>query len=184
MRALGLSILLSASAIGACGGPREAAGPGPVEPSPVATAAKPDPRGAPLEFALDPVERDFEHRPESEVLRGRRAVVLLLTTYDVGSLMALRTLAPTLNALPKDTECLLVAIQPLGDRPLVASFFDAEKTPCRRAIGDPKRGRLGDLAQVHVVPTVLVLRPDGTLARGFSGTFTAEEIEAELKKAK
>jgi len=118
------------------------------------------------------------------VLRGHRSIVLVLTTYDAGSLLALRTLAPVFNDLPKDAMCLQVALQPLGDRPLIGPYMDAEKTPCRRAIGDPKRGRLGDLGKIKVVPTVLVLRADGTLAGGIAGTITEQGVRELLEQAK
>jgi hypothetical protein len=150
----------------------------------VPAAPKPVERGAPLDFVLDPLDRDFEHYSESEVLRGKRAIVLILATYDVGSLLALRTLAPLLNGLPSDAACLQVALQPIGDKPLIGPFMDAEMTPCRRAIGDPKRGRLGDLAKVQLLPTVLVLRADGTLAGARSGTISLEEIRTLLDEAK
>lgn len=141
-------------------------------------------RGPPLSFALDPVDRDFDHQPESNALLGKRAVVVLLATWDTGSLMALRTLAPVLNDLPKDATCLEVAMQPIGDRELVAAFLDAEKTPCRRAIGDPKRNRLGDLAAVKVIPAVIVLRADGTVAGTLSGSFAADDVKKLLEKAR
>lgn len=147
-------------------------------------AGKPADRGPPLEFVLDPLDRDYEHRPESEELRGKRAIVVTLATYDVGSLLALRTLAPLLNALPSDVACLQVAMQPIGDRPLIGPFMDAEKTPCRRAIGDPKRGRLGDLAKVKIIPTVLVLRADGTLAGALTGSFSEGDVKKLLDQAK
>ncbi len=156
-------------------------------PSAQATAASvdtPAARGEPLEFVLDPVDRDYDHTPESQALRGKRAVVLVMATYDVGSLLALRTLAPLLNDLPKDAACLQVALQPVSDRELIGPFMDAEKTPCRRAIGDAKRGRLGDLANVKVIPTVLVLRADGTLAGGIRGTFNLDDVRALLDRAK
>lgn len=149
-----------------------------------APASAPADRGAPLEFALEPLDRDFDHHPESQALRGKRAVVLVLATYDVGSLLALRTLAPLLNELPKDAACLQVAMQPIGDRPLIGAFMDAEPTPCRRAVGDPKRGRLGDLAKVKVLPTVLVLRADGTLVGGRAGTFDVKDVKALLDDAR
>lgn len=164
---------------------RPSDGPGPLAPiTTTSAAAAPGDRGPALDFALDPVERDFEHQPESAALRGKRAVVLLLASYDVGSLMALRTLAPLLNELPKDATCLEVAMQPISDREIVGAFLDAEKTPCRRAIGDAKRGRLGDLATVKVIPAVIVLRADGTVAGTLSGSFAAEDVRALLEKAK
>ena len=161
----------------------------PVETAPVPedkpiAAVVSEPRGAPLDFILDPLDRDFEARPESEGLRGKLAVVLVLTTYDTGSLLALRELGPVLNDLPKGAECLLVALQPIMDRAIIGPFMDAEKTPCRRAIGDPKRGRLGDLAKIKIVPTVLVLRPDGTLAGGISGTITDKGVRELLARAR
>ena len=170
---------LAVTLLGCPRGKTEAADPAGVE-----VAKQPENSGAPLEFVLDPLERDYEHRPEGEQLRGRRAIVVTLATYDVGSLLALRTLAPLLNDLPKDVACLQVAIQPIGDRDLIGPFMDAEKTPCRRAIGDAKRGRLGDLAKVKVIPTVLVLRADGTLAGALTGAFTLEDVRALLDRAK
>jgi hypothetical protein len=181
MRALALMVL--ASSVFACSGPKQTTTAPITEDKPIEKIAA-EPRGAPLDFILDPVERDFEAQPESEVLRGKRAIVLVLTTYDAGSLLALRELAPLFNDLPKDAQCLQVALQPIGDRGLVGPYMDAEKTPCRRAIGDPKRGRLGDLAKIKIVPTVLVLRADGTLAGGISGTITEKAVRELLDHAK
>lgn len=163
----------------------EAVTPGSFGPTPAATPAEKvgDP-SAPLDFALEPLDRDFDFHPESEALRGKRAIVLILQSYDVGSLMALRTLSPLLNELPKDVLCLLVAVQPIGDKALIGPFMDAEKTPCRRAIGDPARGKLGDLAKVRIIPTVLVLRADGTLAGGHAGKFEVSDVRALLDKAR
>lgn len=169
-------------ALGGCPAPPKEA---PLAAAPTAPAAGPAAdRGPALEFVLDPVERTYEHQAESQALRGKRAVVLLLATWDVGSLIALRQLAPLLNELPKDATCLEVAIQPLGDRELVAAFFDAEKTPCRRAIGDPKRGRLGDLANVKIIPTIVVLRADGTVAGTLAGSYAVEDVRKLLDRAK
>lgn len=184
MRIASLALLPLVSSL-LVGCPRANAGPsGPAKVEAASEGQKPVARGAPLDFVLDPLDRDYEHRPESEVLRGKRAIVLALETFDVGSLVALRTLAPLLNELPADVACLQVAMQPIGDRPLVGPFMDAEKTPCRRAIGDVKRGRLGDLAKITVIPTVLVLRADGTLVGARAGTVTVEEIRALLEQAK
>lgn len=184
MRSLACIVSLGfAVALAGCPSPR-VDGPGPTAPAPVGTAPAATARGQVLEFVLDPVDREYDHQAESQALRGKRAVVLLLASYDVGSLMALRTLAPMLNDLPKDATCLEVAMQPIGDREIIAAFLDAEKTPCRRAIGDPKRGRLGDLAAVKVIPAVIVLRADGTVAGTLSGSFGAEDVRAVLDKAK
>jgi len=177
-----VAVLACLTLLGCPRTPTESGGGG--APATTAPGAKTADRGPPLEFVLDPLERDYEARPESEQLRGKRAIVVTLATYDVGSLLALRTLAPLLNELPKDAVCLQVAMQPIGDRALIGPFMDAEKTPCRRAIGDAKRGRLGDLAKVKVIPTVLVLRADGTLAGARAGNFTLEEIRALLDQAK
>jgi hypothetical protein len=143
-----------------------------------------EPHGAPLDFTLDPVERGDDHTPESVALRGKRAVVVVITTFDFGSQKLLREIGPTLRALPADATCLLVAMQPVGDRVLVQAFLDSEPTPCRRAIGDPARGRLGDLAKINVVPSVLVLRADGSLVGAAVGDVTPEALQAELEKAK
>jgi hypothetical protein len=150
-----------------------------------ATAASPaEAHGKPLEFTLDPLDRDAERGPESLALRGKRAVVIVVTTYDFGSQKLLRVLAPTLRALPADAACLIVARQPLGDRVLVQTFLDSEPLPCRRAIGDPARGKLGDLEQVKVVPAVLVLHADGSLADAGAGDVKPEQLERALERAK
>ena len=148
-----------------------------------ATPAVPVEKGPPWEFALDPVDKDFEHVPESQQLAGKRAIVLVTQSFDGASLAALRTLEPIVSALPKDTACLLVAVQPLGDRAIVSMFFDGIKHQCRRAIGDPKRGRLGDLAKIQIVPTVVVLRKDGTVVGGFGGGFSEKQVRDLLEKA-
>lgn len=163
--------------------------PSPAAPTPLAPEGKgstPDPApppGQPLDFALDPVDKELDHVPESTQLRGRKAIVLVVQSFDGASLAALRALEPLLSDPPKDTACLLVAVQPLSDRAIVRMFFDAIKTPCRRAIGDPKRGRLGDLARVTAIPSVLVLRKDGTLVGGYTGGFDEAQVRGLLAKA-
>jgi hypothetical protein len=176
--------LLLAALVAGCPKNQVEAGPGPVPTATAKAGSKPVERGAPLDFALEPLDRDYESQPESTALRGKRAIVLVVATYDVGSLLALRTLAPMLNELPKDAACLQVAMQPSTDRVLISAFMDAEKTPCRRAIGDPKGGRLGDLAKIKIFPTVLVLRADGTLVGGHAGKFEAADVKALLDAAK
>lgn len=181
------SLLLPAVVFALSGCPAQTTTEGPGPASPIATvspATAPKDRGPALDFVLDPVEKSFEHQAESEALRGKRAIVLMMATYDTGSLLALRTLAPLLNDLPKDATCLQIAMQPLGDRELVSAFFDAEKTPCRRAMGDAKRGRLGDLAAVKIIPAVIVLRADGTVAGTVSGSFSADDVRKVLETAK
>ncbi len=156
------------------------------EPSPKAVPTAPEAaidKGPPWEFALDPVDKEQDHVPESQQLLGKRAVVLVAQSFDGASLAGLRTLEPILAALPPDAACLLVAVQPLGDRAIVGMFFDGIKSPCRRAIGDVKRGRLGDLAKIQVVPTVLVLRKDGTVVGGYGGAFTEKQVRELLEKA-
>jgi hypothetical protein len=145
------------------------------------TAANP---GPPLDFILDPVLRDNDWTPASEALRGKPSIVLVLASWDGSSLVQLRLLAPLLRATAKDTNCMLVAMQPLGDRPLVAAFFDAEDNPCLRAIGDPTRGRLGDLAKVQAIPSTIVLRADGTLVGVAPGVVDEAAVKAQLEKAR
>jgi hypothetical protein len=149
-----------------------------------ASASVAEAHGKPLDFALDPLDRDPDHIDESLALRGKRAVVIVVTTYDFGSQKLLRVLAPTLRTLPADATCLLVAKQPISDRILVQTFLDTEPTPCRRAIADPARGHLGDLGKVNIVPAVLVLRADGSLADAGAGEITPEELAGALERAK
>ncbi len=194
--ALILALLASAAAsLLACGskpGPGAAVGVGPppsqgsagVTSGVPAATGEPEPHGPPLDFALDPVERESDYTPESLALRGKRAVVIVVTTFDFGSQKLLRVIAPTLRALPADAACLIVAMQPVTDRVLVQTFLDSEPTPCRRAIGDPARGRLGDLGKIKVVPTLLVLRADGSLVGAAVGDVKPEDLQAELEKAK
>ncbi len=183
------ALALLAALLWACGARPAPGAPVGMGPTPTTAAAAdvaaPDgARGPALDFALDPVERDPDHVPESLALRGKRAVVIVVATFDFGSEKLLRVLGPTLRELPGDATCLIVAMQPLADRVLVQTFLDAEPTPCRRAIGDPSRGRLGDLAKVKVVPAVLVLRADGSLVGAAAGDVKPEALKAELEKAK
>ena len=173
------------SAIVACSGHRPVVDPPETKSAPSSTAtSKPEDHGPPLDFILDPVARDPDWTAASESLRGKRAIVVVLTTWDGGSLALLRELAPLLRTLPEDGACMLVAMQPLADRPLVAEFFDVEETPCARAIGDPTRGRLGDLAKVTVIPATVVLRADGTLVGAAPGQVKAKEVREVFDRAK
>src|SRR5439155_18585980 len=79
--------------------------------------AKSDPPpGAPLEFVLDPIKRDSDFPPASEQLRGKRAVILVLSSSDGTSSALLMRLGPLLRELPPDTTCMLVAMEPLENR--------------------------------------------------------------------
>lgn len=181
-----LSIALTSIAlISSCGAHREATAPSLAKVTPTTAAtSKPVDHGPPLDFILDPVQRDPDWTAASEALRGKRAIVLVLTSWDGGSLVLLRELSPLLRTLPSDGACLLVAMQPLSDRTLVAEFFDAEETPCARAIGDPSRGRLGDLSKVTVIPATLVLRADGTMVGVAPGQVKAKEVREVFEQAK
>jgi len=155
------------------------------EPTPSTASSKSDPPpGTPLDFVLDPVKRDDDFPPASEQLRGKRAVVLILSSSDGTSSALLMRLAPLLRELPSDTTCMLVAMEPLENRILAETMMDAEDTPCLRAMADRTRGRLGDLAKINVVPATLVLRADGRLVGAAAGLIHPDQVRIELDKAK
>ena len=88
-------LLLSALVLTGCPTAPVTKGPEPV------TTAVPDPpkdHGALLDFALDPVDKEIDHTPESTQLLGKKAIVLVLQSYDGASLAALRTLEPLARA--------------------------------------------------------------------------------------
>jgi len=149
-----------------------------------ANATADAPLGPPLEFVLAPVKRDTDFVPASEQLRGKRAVVLILSSSDGESTALLMRLAPLLRELPPDATCMLVAMEPLENRILAETMMDAEDTPCLRAMADRTRGRLGDLAKVNSVPVTLVLRADGRAVGIAAGMVHPDVVLKELEKAK
>jgi hypothetical protein len=195
LRAIAIVVALA----GACGGRAE--GPGPAYGvSTVSTASgssssqssrppTPAPVASAFDLILDPVARDLDWHPASEQLRGKRAIVVALTTYDSASLIQLRELEPLLRALPADVQCLLVAMQPLSERPIVEAYFDkafdaSSGRPCLRAIGDPTRARLGALAALTTVPTTIVLRADGSAVGAAAGLAPIGDVRAALERAR
>ncbi|MFI5299254.1 MAG: hypothetical protein ACHREM_14260 [Polyangiales bacterium] len=178
----------------ACAGRHD--GPGPAVglsgPSPSTSAAASQTASTPglaLNLTLDPVARDLEWHPASEQLRGKRAIVVAVTTDDGMSLVQLRELEPLFRTLPADVQCLLVAMQPLADRPIVEAYFDkafdpTSGRPCLRAIGDPTRGRLGALSELTVVPTTIVVRADGTAIGATAGFVQLSIVRDALERAR
>lgn len=180
-------VAMACAVLGCSSHPRanEAPGAGDENAGKTSVKSMPDaPLGPPLEFTLDPIRRDSDFVPASEQLRGKRAVVLILSSSDGESTALLMRLAPLLRDLPPDTTCMLVAMEPLENRMLAEIMMNAEDTPCLRAMADRTRGRLGDLAKVNSVPMTLVLRADGRAVGIAEGMVHPDVVMKELEKAK
>jgi hypothetical protein len=174
----------SGPAVGVDGAPSGSASSATRKPAAADAATASTDRGKPLQFALDPVERGSDPPPFALQLRGARALVFMVASFDYGSLIQLRKVTPLLRALPSDARCLIVARQPLSSRPLIAGFLASLELPCDGAIADPERDRLGDLAIVGVVPSTLVLRADGTLAAAFASIVEEPVLRGALEAAR
>ncbi len=133
--------------------------------------------GAP-EFRFDSLDG---REVSSDALRGKPAVLAFVTTYDPISQMQVNYLVPLAASLP-GVNFALVMLQDDAQRELVEIYRDTLHVKFPVAVGDAATiaggGSLGD---VHVVPTIVVLGPDGKIAWRKAGGATGEEIRAHLK---
>ena len=135
----------------------------------------------PYEFAsLDP-----QHPVSSGAFLGKATLLAFVTTYDPISQFQVNILVPLAASMP-DAQFALVALQDASDpsaRELVGLYRDTMKVTFPVALADQATiaggGTLGD---VHQVPTVVLLSPDGRIAWRHSGPVRTDELRKRLTR--
>jgi hypothetical protein len=101
-------------------------------------------------------------RLSSESTRGRATVMVLITTYDLGSQVVLRELVELARIHEPRINVGVVVLEPPRNAPLVQAFSEMLELPFPVALADAAtleaRGPFGDVGSV---PTLVVLDPSG-----------------------
>jgi hypothetical protein len=164
------SAALAAMVLVACGGPKQEA--------PVGVSL-PDTK-APVTFAFD----SLDSRPvSSAAMLGKPGVLLFVTTWDALSQAEVGYVVAVAGDEQKQASFALVALQEPSARELVEIYRDTMKVTFPVALGDPGTiaggGTLGD---VHQVPTIVLLDPEGRVAWRYAGLVKPDELRARLKR--
>lgn len=101
-------------------------------------------------------------RLSSETTRGRATVVVIITTYDLGSQVVLRELAELVHDHEPRINALAVVLEPPRNAVLVDAFTKTLELPFPIVLADSAtlEGR-GPFGKTDVVPTLIVLDPAG-----------------------
>jgi hypothetical protein len=128
----------------------------------------------------------LDERPvSSEAFRGKPAVLLFLTTWDVASQAEVGIVSRMAQRDGGEVRYAIVALHEKHERELVENYARALKVTFPVALGDSEsrvgRGPLGD---VHAIPTVLVLDARGRIVQKHVGITKADVLRPSIEAAK
>jgi hypothetical protein len=144
--------------------------------------AEPKPTYAGIRRDFDYIAIDGRHL-SSTTTRGRPTVLLFITTFDLGSQVAVRRVAEVAHDHVPRINAGAVVLEPPRNVPLVEAFVASTETDFPVALADPAtleaRGAFGE---VRVVPTTVVLDASGVEVWRKEGAPAIAEIEAALDR--
>lgn len=134
--------------------------------------------GAPVQFAY----RSIDDAPlTSASLRGRRSVLVFISTFDLASQAQARFLSMVKNRHAPPIHAAAIALEPPENRPLVEAFRSTLGLEYPVALGDAEllagRGPFGDVSSV---PTTVVLDEGGRIVAKRTGLLKDDELEGML----
>lgn len=138
-------------------------------------------QNAPLSYAFESLD---ERQVSSEAFRGRKVVLVFVTTWDLSSQVQTR-FATSVRA-SDDVRMALVALDIRANKELVAEYAHAMNVSFPVALATPTDARdgiqvFGELGEI-AVPTVLVLDREGRVVLRRNGLCKTEEIQAALQQ--
>lgn len=128
----------------------------------------------------------LDERPvSSEAFRGKPAVLVFLTTWDMASQAEVGIVSRMAERDGDKVRYAIVALHEKHERELVENYARALKVTFPVALGDSEsrvgRGPLGD---VHAIPTVLVLDARGRIVQKHVGITKADVLRPSIEAAK
>lgn len=112
---------------------------------------------------------------------GRVTVVVIITTYDLGSQVIMRELATVLRERTPRINAGAIVLEPPKNAPLVEAYAHSLQVSFPIALADaPTLEARGPFGSVNVVPTTIVLDADGNEVWRREGAMTHTEIDAVL----
>lgn len=120
-------------------------------------------------------------RLSSDTTRGRRTVLVFMTTYDLVSQVVVRTVMQAFRVETPRINAGLVVLEPPKNLPLVEAFAASLDVPFPVALADAETlGGRGPFGNIVAVPTTLVLDVRGALLWRKEGGVTSEELREGL----
>jgi hypothetical protein len=115
---------------------------------------------------------------------GRITIVVIITTYDLGSQVVMRELAAVARTRVPRINAGAVVLEPPKNAPLVEAYAHSLEVPFPVALADQATLEArGPFGSVNVVPTTIVLDARGNEVGRREGTMTHSEINAVLDDA-
>jgi hypothetical protein len=120
----------------------------------------------------------------SENVRGRVTVLVLVTTFDLASQVVAKRLNEVVLSHHPRINAAAVVLEPANHAPLADAFRSALELSYPVALADlPELGRESGLGQVRSVPTVIVLDGEGREIARKLGMCTVSELEGWVVRA-
>lgn len=123
-------------------------------------------------------------RLASDTTRGRRTVLVFLTTYDLPSQVLVRELSRLHRTVEPRINVGIVVLEPPRNAPLAEAFATSLEIPFPVALADAETlGGRGPFGELRAVPTIVVLTPQGVVAYRHEGAVSAERLRRALQDA-
>jgi hypothetical protein len=120
----------------------------------------------------------------SEATRGRATVVVLVTTYDLGSQLLLRRVDEALHAHKPRANAGAVVMEPPKYEVLLETYAEAMNLSFPIVLSDlPTREGRGPFGQIDYLPVLLVLDQQGRVVARHEGPVALDVILSDLKEA-
>lgn len=152
----------------------------PAEPLPPDVPPAPPPSSPPVEFGYPTTGGG---RLTSVELRGRFAVIALVTTYDLASQAQLKVLGLLARNHAPRINVAAIALEPVENAPLVEAYATGLRLPFPIALADERtvEGR-GPFEGLRHVPSIVILDRDGREVFRHIGAMDEKPIHAELER--
>lgn len=120
-------------------------------------------------------------RLASETTRGRRTVLVFVTTYDLVSQVVVRELIQAFRVETPRINAGIVVLEPPKNEPLVQAYAASLDVPFPVALADAQTlGGRGPFGEIPAVPTTIVLDAQGGLLMRKEGGVSRAELHAVL----
>lgn len=119
----------------------------------------------------------------SETTRGRRTVLVFVTTYDLPSQVVVRELSEVVRTESPRINAGIVVLEPPRNLPLVEAYVTTLGLAIPVAMADAATlGGRGPFGKMESVPTIVVLDGEGRSAFRHSGGMTRVELHDVLRR--
>ncbi len=124
-------------------------------------------------------------RISSDANRGRVTVIVLIATFDLVSQVVVEELSQIFQRQRPPINAGAIVLEPPRNAPLVEAFARTLEVPFPVALADPPTLEArGPFGEAKVVPTTIVLSPDGVETWRREGSVSISDIERSTARAR